>query len=380
MVQEDTGLGLDDRDLMDGTPPTNPFSVHILRVVAALVIPIATLLGMWVAMNWVQNLENRFVTVIVAIVVGVGGVWLLYWAMDSAVDQLPLRFRESVRPYVFVGPALVLLILYLVYPAFYTFVLSFQDAKGSGFVGLENYAFVFTDERMLRSIRNSIGWIIVVPLVSVVVGLGFALLADRLKRMESAAKALIFLPMAISFVGASIVWKFIYSFRPEGFGEQIGLLNGIMVALGQDPVGWLQQQPWNNLLLMVIMIWMQTGFGMVILSAAIKGVPEDIMEAARIDGATEPQVFWRVIIPSIASTIVVVLTTMTINVLKIFDIVWLSNPETNGTEVIAERMMRWFFRNEHDGRGAAIAVFLFVAILPVMILNIRRFRREEAIR
>ncbi|MDH5294821.1 MAG: hypothetical protein OEW91_14170, partial [Acidimicrobiia bacterium] len=188
MVQEDTGLGLDDRDLMDGTPPTNPFSVHILRVVAALVIPIATLLGMWVAMNWVQNLENRFVTVIVAIVVGVGGVWLLYWAMDSAVDQLPLRFRESVRPYVFVGPALVLLILYLVYPAFYTFVLSFQDAKGSGFVGLENYAFVFTDERMLRSIRNSIGWIIVVPLVSVVVGLGFALLADRLKRMESAAK------------------------------------------------------------------------------------------------------------------------------------------------------------------------------------------------
>jgi alpha-glucoside transport system permease protein len=208
----------------------------------------------------------------------------------------------------------------------------------------------------------------------------FATLADRLRRGEAVAKSLIFLPMAISFVGASIVWRFIYSFRPEGFGTQIGLLNGIKVGLGQTPTAWLSQEPWNNLLLMVIMIWLQTGFAMVILSAAIKGVPDDILEAARIDGATELQVFWRVIIPSIMSTIVVVTTTMVITVMKVFDIVWVMTSGETGTEVIAERMIRWFFRNGHNGRGAAIAVILFLAIIPIMLLNVRRFRAEEAIR
>ena len=191
---------------------------------------------------------------------------------------------------------------------------------------------------------------------------------------------MIFLPMAISFVGASIVWRFIYSFRPEGFGEQIGLLNGIWMGLGGDPIAWLSSEPWNNLLLMVIMIWLQTGFAMVILSAAIKAVPDDILEAARIDGATEIQIFWRVIIPSIMSSIVVVTTTMVISVLKIFDIVWVMTNGQFGTEVIAERMVRWFFRNDHNGRGAAIAVILFLAIVPVMYVNVRRFRAEEAMR
>ncbi len=248
------------------------------------------------------------------------------------------------------------------------------------FVGFENYGFVFTDGPMLRSIRNTIGWILLVPLFSVGIGLAFATLADRLRRGEAIAKSLIFLPMAVSFVGASIVWRFIYSFRPEGFGEQIGLLNGIMLGLGAEPVAWLSREPWNNLFLMVIMVWLQTGFAMVILSAAIKAVPDDILEAARIDGATELQVFWRVIIPSIMSSIVVVTTTMLINVLKIFDIVWVMTGGDTGTEVIAERMMRWFFRNDHDGRGAAIAVILFLAIIPVMAFNVRRFRQEEAIR
>jgi len=200
------------------------------------------------------------------------------------------------------------------------------------------------------------------------------------RRGEALAKSMIFLPMAISFVGASIVWRFIYSFRPEGFGEQIGLLNGIWMGLGGDPISWLASDPWNNLLLMVIMIWLQTGFAMVILSAAIKAVPDDILEAARIDGASEIQIFWRVIIPSIMSSIVVVTTTMVISVLKIFDIVWVMTNGQFGTEVIAERMVRWFFRNDHNGRGAAIAVILFLAIVPVMWVNVRRFRAEEAMR
>jgi alpha-glucoside transport system permease protein len=195
------------------------------------------------------------------------------------------------------------------------------------------------------------------------------------------AKSMIFLPMAISFAGASITWKLIYSFRPAGFGSNIGLLNGIMLGLGQDPVSWLDIKPWNNLFLMVIMVWMQTGFAMVVLSAAIKSIPDEIIEAARIDGASEFQVFRRIMIPSILPTIAVVSTYMVINAMKVFDIVFvMGSPETRGTEVIAERMIDWFFISNNDGRGAAIAVVLFIAIIPVMIVNIRRFREEEAIR
>ena len=206
-------------------------------------------------------------------------------------------------------------------------------------------------------------------------------MADRLKRGEAAAKSMIFLPMAISFVGAAITWRLIYSYRPEGFGTNVGLLNAVRDGLGQDPVRWLQERPWNNFLLMVIMIWMQTGFAMVVLSAAIKAIPDEIIEAARIDGASEWQVFRRIMVPQIAPTIVVVTTYMIINALKVFDIVFvIGSAETNGTEVIAERMLEWFFISNHDGRGAAIAVVLFVAIVPVMVWNVRQFKEQEATR
>jgi alpha-glucoside transport system permease protein len=258
---------------------------------------------------------------------------------------------------------------------------AFKDARSQSFVGLDNFKFVFHDESMLRSIRNTIGWIVIVPIVAVSIGLAVATLADRLRRGEAIAKSMIFLPMAISFAGASIVWRLVYSYRPQGFGSNIGLLNGIMLGLGQQPVAWLQQHPWNNFYLMVIMVWMQTGFAMVVLSAAIKSIPDEIIEAARIDGASELQVFRRIIIPSILPTIVVVTTYMVINAMKVFDIVFvMGNAETNGTEVIAERMIRWFFILSNYGRGAAIAVVLFVAVIPVMIWNIKRFREEEMIR
>jgi alpha-glucoside transport system permease protein len=290
--------------------------------------------------------------------------------------------REGVRPYVFVGPCLVILAVFLVYPVFNTILISLKDAQSKEFVGLDNFRFVFTDSDMLRAIRNTAGWIILVPLFAVSIGLIYATLADRLWRGESFAKSMIFLPMAISFAGASITWQLIYSYRPSGFGSNIGLLNGIMIGLGQQPVKWLELQPWNNLLLMVIMVWMQTGFAMVVLSAAIKAVPDEIIEAARIDGASEFQVFRRILVPSILPTIVVVTTYMVINAMKVFDIVFVqpASAEVNGTVVVAERMIRWFFQLDNNGHAAAIAVVLFVAVIPVMVINIRRFREEEAIR
>ncbi|MDX1449671.1 MAG: sugar ABC transporter permease [Acidimicrobiia bacterium] len=381
-------------DLMETAPPGDPtppesegadniFGVvgrFLLRLGLALVVPVGALAALWISFDWMRDSEaSRALIVLVAVVVGVGGIFLLYWGMDFAVNQLPQRYRESMRPWLFVGPALVILSVFLVYPAVNTIILSFQDARSEAFVGLENYGFVFTDDGMLRAIRNTLGWIIFVPAVSVGVGLAMAVLADKLQRGEAFAKSMIFLPMAVSFVGASVVFGLIYSFKV--FGVQTGLLNAIWTGpIGGEPVAWLSREPWNNFMLMAIMVWLQTGFAMVILSAAIKSVPEDILEAARIDGASEFQTFWKVTVPTIMSTIVVVTTTMVITVLKVFDIVFVMTSGESGTEVIAERMIRWFFRNDHNGRGAAIAVVLFIAIIPVMAINVRRFRQEEALR
>jgi alpha-glucoside transport system permease protein len=364
-----------------GRAPGQAAGLALLRLVGAVVVPLAAFALLWWTFDFLRDADaNRLVLAGVALVVGVAGVFLLYWAMNSTVNHLPERFREGVRPYVFVGPALVILAVFLVYPVISTIIISFGGARrGSEFVGLDNYDFVFSDESMLRSIRNTAGWIVIVPLVAVTIGLAFATLADRLRRGEAVAKSLIFMPMAISFVGATVTWTLIYSFRPEGFGTNIGLLNAVKDGLGMSPTAWLQVKPWNNLLLMVIMIWMQTGFAMVVLSAAIKAIPDEIIEAARIDGASEWQVFRRIMVPTIAPTIAVVVTYMVINAMKVFDIVFvIGSAETNETEVIAERMIDWFFISNHDGRGAAIAVVLFVAVIPVMVFNVRRFREQEA--
>jgi alpha-glucoside transport system permease protein len=258
--------------------------------------------------------------------------------------------------------------------------LSFLDKDGEAFVGLDNYSFAVTNDIMLTAFRNNVIWLVVGTALTVGLGLAIATLVDRLRRRaESVAKSVIFVPMAISFVGAAVVWNFIYAFRPEG-RNQIGLLNAIWGLFGGEPVLWLSKEPWNTLLLIVVLVWLQTGFTMVILSAAIKGVPDDIIEAARIDGATELQVFWRVTIPTIKSTIVVVTTTMIILILKVFDIVWVMTSGDFGTEVIASQMIRQAFRFFDDGKGAAIAVVLLLAVIPVMIVNVRRFREEEALR
>ncbi|MGI9528243.1 MAG: carbohydrate ABC transporter permease [Acidimicrobiia bacterium] len=356
------------------------FLTQLLRIGVSLAVPlIAFGVLYWAGTVLLDENANRLLVVVMALIIGVLGVFALFWAMNWLTERLPERYQDYVLPFVFVGPALVLLTVFLLYPTIVTFKLSFQDNNGEGFVGLDNYVDIFTDPGTLEALRNSILWVIIVPALAVGIGLAFAVLSDKLgSKGEAFSKSFIFMPMAISFVGASIVWKFIYNFRPEGFGEQIGLLNGMWTALGNEPVAWLLQEPWNNFYLMVILVWLQVGFAMVILSAGIKSVPEEIVEAGRIDGANEFQVFWRIIIPSISSTLVVVLTTIVITVWKVFDIVFVMTSGEFGTSVVAERMVTEFFTFGNDGKGAALAVVLLVAIIPLMWLNVRRFQAQEA--
>ena len=243
---------------------------------------------------------------VLAITVGVGGVMLLFWALNALVERLPEKWEHRLKPYVFIGPALAVVGLFLVFPAVDTIRRSFMNAQSSEWVGLENYKYLVTNAAVRSAIWNNILWIIIVPAVSVAVGLAVAVLADKLtQRWENVSKSMIFLPMAISFVGAATIWGFIYTWRPPGT-PQIGLLNAIWQGLGGKPIAWLQSPALNDFALMAIMIWLQAGFAMVLLSAAIKGVPTETIEAARIDGATETQIFWRVTVPQIKSTIVVV--------------------------------------------------------------------------
>jgi len=359
----------------------NSLQVWVLRILSALVVPAVLGLFFFTFQFLQDSGRNKVIQIVVAIVVGVGGVWLLYWAMDRLVSLLPERAEAGVRPFVFAGPALVILGFYLVYPTIDTIITSLRDSSGEEFVGFANYVIIFTEAIYIEALRNSFIWAIVVPVICVVVGLVIATLADRMPRKtESSFKSLIFLPLAVSFVGASVVFTFIYNFRPEGFGEQIGLLNSIVAAWGGDPVDWLRVPFWNNLFLMVILIWTQTGFAMVILSSAVKGVPEDIVEAARIDGANEWQVFRRITVPTIASTIVVVWTTILITTWKVYDIVAVTTGGRDGTSVVAERMVTEFFTFQNNGVGAALAVVLLIVVTPILVINVRRFRQQEATR
>ncbi|NLG69139.1 MAG: sugar ABC transporter permease, partial [Firmicutes bacterium] len=279
----------------------------------------------------------------------------------------------------FTAPALLLIGFYLAYPTLATIYLSLFDRQSQRFVGLRNYLDLFSSSAMLTALRNNVLWLVLFTTLTVGLGLALAVLTDRV-RYEAAAKALIFLPMAISFVGAGVIWKFVYAYRPAG-APQIGLANQVMVLSGREPVGWLIAQPWvNNLALIVVGVWIWTGFAMVVLSAAYKGIPKELLEAARVDGASEWQVFWRISLPVIQSTVAVVATTMVITVLKVFDIVYVMTNGSFGTEVMANRMYKEMFQFRHFGRASAIAVILFIAIVPVMLANIRRFRQQEATR
>ena len=318
----------------------------------------------------------RLLSAIAAIVLGSGGIIALFYGANWLVNCLPYGLRSRVLPWVYMTPALAVLAAFLILPTIRTLIISFMDRRSEAFVGLDNYIFAFTNSAMLIAFRNNLLWLVLVTGISVSLGLVIAVLVDRVP-YEPLAKALIFLPMAISFVGASVIWRFVYAYQPPGF-EQIGLLNAIVVALGFEPVGWLVNRTVNNFALIAIMIWLQTGFAMVLLSSAVKGIPQDVIEAARIDGANEFQIFWRITIPMINSTIVVVSTTIIVLVLKVFDIVFVMTGGNLDTDVIASRMIKEMFNFRNFGQGSAIAVILLLAVIPVMVANIRRFQQQEA--
>jgi len=283
--------------------------------------------------------------------------------------------KGGILPWLYMGPALLFLIFFLVYPTLNTIYLSFLDAKSEGFVGIENYVYAFTSDEMLTAFKNNLIWLILFTGCTVLFGLIIAVLVDRV-RYEPFAKAVVFLPQAISFVGAGVIWRFVYDYRP-----QLGLLNAVLNLFPNfKPVGWLVNPDTATFALIIVAIWMWTGFAMTILSAALKNVPAEILEAARIDGANEWQTFWWVTVPMISSTIAVVTTTMVINVLKVFDVVYVMTAGRYKTNVVANQMYKELYINHQHGRASAIAVVLLVALVPAMMINIRRFKEQEAIR
>jgi alpha-glucoside transport system permease protein len=350
------------------------------RLFLAVIIPLIAFAVIYAGFIFLRDSDApKWVIAVVAIIWGVGGVALLYWAFNSIVERLPGEWSGRLQPFVFVGPAMAILIWYLALPVVRTFRLSLFDRDGQEFVGLANYAAVFSQDLLQVAIRNNVMWIIFGSTFSVVSGLLVAVLADR-SRFERVSKTLIFLPMAISFVGASVIWNFMYEVRPVEL-PQIGVLNAIVVALGGNPHPWdkwVAIAPWNNLFLILIVIWLQAGFAMVLFSAALKGIPEELLEASRIDGANEVQVFFRIMVPYIQGTIITVWTTIVIFTLKIFDVVWVMTGGQFGTHVIATQFYRQSFTARNSGVGSAIAIILLLAVIPVMVYNLRQFREQEA--
>ncbi|MDG4795938.1 sugar ABC transporter permease [Micromonospora sp. WMMD1082] len=283
--------------------------------------------------------------------------------------------REGLFALFFLLPTVLLLLIGLVVPAIRTTLLSFMDGSSQNWVGLDNYRWMFAEDAIVRVLLNTLIWVTLVPLVATSIGLLYAVLVDK-ARMEAVAKSLIFMPMAISFVGASIIWRFVYAYRGED-QEQIGLLNQIVVSLGGEPRQWLLDSPLNTLLLIVIMVWIQAGFAMVVLSAAIKSIPADIVEAARLDGVNPWQMFWQVTLPSIRPALIVVVVTISIATLKVFDIVRTTTNGNYDTSVIANEMYNQAFRYGQNGQGSALAVFLFILVVPIVIFQIRNLRQQR---
>ncbi len=320
------------------------------------------------------------------IVAGVFTCVAWFWGSNIVLDAVyPPRGPKAgvnilragaIRPWLFLGPAILLLSVYLVYPVINSAWRSLHNSDGSEWVGLGNYFWLMQDTKFHESLFNNLLWLVTVPALATLFGLISAQITDRIK-WGNTGKSLIFMPMAISFVGAGVIWKFIYDYRGEGL-DQIGLLNAIVTAFGGTPQTWLVLPFWNSFFLMAVLIWIQTGFAMVILSAALRGIPEETIEAAILDGASPWQVFMKIKVPQIWGTIAVVWTTITITVLKVFDIVFVMTNGEWGTQVLANLMYNWMFRGAPDyGRGSAIAIVIMLLVTPIMIWNIRNARKES---
>lgn len=323
----------------------------------------------------------KVLTALLTVAAGIGVALLLYWVLNFIAERLPGGWEDRIKPYLFILPAFLAVAVYLVYPAILTVINSFKDNFSRKFIGFTNYRQLFESSSFLRgTLLNTLLWILIVPAASVIIGLTVAVLADRLRpRGEKSAKTIIFLPMAISLVGASVVWRFIYDAEPKG-STQIGLQNAILSIFHRGPVAWLETSNFhlNSLLLMLILLWSQVGFSMVLLSAAVKGVPVDTLEAARIDGASERQIFARIIVPQIRGTIITVLITVTIGVMKVFDIVYVTTGGNFNTDVLGNDFWTQISTFFNYGAASAIVVIFIVAVIPVMWYQLRHFRSEEA--
>ncbi|WP_221585941.1 carbohydrate ABC transporter permease [Microbacterium sp. G2-8] len=328
----------------------------LIRLAACVVLP---LLLLWILQSWWWA------------IIGAGVLGVLFFWLDQRGKRGPGYLFQL---FGFLAPALALLVVGLIFPVIQTFVQSFMNSSSSQFVGLDNYTWIFTQPQGIRTVLNTIVWVLVAPVFSTVIGLVYAYFIDK-TRGEKIYKTLIFLPMAISFVGASIIWRFMYTARPAD-REQIGFLNQVIVWLGGEPVRFLQVEPWNTFFLIVVFVWIYTGFAMVVLSAAIKGVPTEQIEAAQLDGANAFERFTQVIVPGIRSSIIVVLTTIALTSMKIFDIVRTMTAGGNNTSVVANEMYSQF-RVFEAGRAAAYAVVLFLLVLPLIIYNARQTKKHR---
>ena len=312
-------------------------------------------------------------TLLVISLVAFGAV---IYALFLIGSRASVKWQGWLRYGVFLGPALLLLLVGLIYPALRTIWLSFMDKRSENFIGFDNYIWAFTIPEIQIVLRNTVLWVIFVPIVSTLIGLAIAYMTDRMKR-ASVVKSLIFMPMAISFVGASVIWGFMYNFEPNEDKVEIGLLNAILRGVGIEPRNFLLEAPGNTFFLIAVLIWIQTGFAMVILSAAMKNVPDEIVEAAMLDGASNWRRFVRVTLPMIRGTVVVVLTTITIGTLKVFDIVRTMTGGNFQTNVIAKEMYAQSFRQLNYGQGSALAVILFLGVVPIIWYNVRQLRLER---
>jgi len=331
----------------------------IIRLVACVVGPVLVL---FLLQSWIEAM-------IAAAVLG-----LLFFFLDKRARDGAGSLFQLVG---FLTPAIALLAVGLIVPTIQTTIQAFMNSRGTDFIGFENFAWIFTQPANVRIIINTIVWVLVAPVVSTIAGLAYAYFIDK-SRGERYYKILVFMPMAISFVGASIIWRFMYAVRPAG-SNQIGFLNQIIVWFGGQPLNFLAAEPWNTLFLIVVLIWIQTGFAMVILSAAIKGVPTEQLEAAELDGTNAWQKFINVVVPGIRPALIVVLTTISIASLKVFDIVRTMTAGANNTSVLANEMYTQF-RSFEAGRSAAFAVILFILVLPIVIYNAVQLKKQREVR
>ena len=320
-----------------------------------------------------RDLIEKLVQVGIGIAVFIAIIGLIMFLVDKA----PKRGRDFAQLLAFLAPAMILLAVGLIYPAIRTTLLAFTNSAGE-WIGLDNFVWSFTQPDALVTLRNTLIWVVLVPLLSTVIGLAYAVFIDK-SRGEKYFKALVFMPMAISFVGASIIWRFVYEYRQPG-DPQIGALNALVTTFGGEPQRWLQEPPINTFLLIIVMIWIQTGFAMVVLSASIKGIPTEQLEAAQLDGTNAWQRFRNVTLPGIRGSLVVVVTTISIATLKVFDIVRTMTAGNFETSVIANEMVTQAFRAGEPGRGSALAVILFLMVLPIVIYNVRIMRQQKEIR